>query len=41
MVKNKIPTLNINGTPIERKGEANFLGLFINEHINWNTHILI
>ena len=26
-------------TYIERKREANFLGLFINEHMNWNTHI--
>ena len=39
MGKNKIPTLKINGTPIERKREANVLGLFINEHIHWNTHI--
>ena len=39
MGKNKIPTLKINGTPIERKREANFLGLFINEHMNWNAHI--
>ena len=39
MGENKIPTLKINGTPIERKRETNFLGLFINEHINWNTHI--
>ena len=36
---NKIPTLKINGTPIERKRETNVLGLFINEHMNWNTHI--
>ena len=34
MGENKIPTLNINGTPIERKRETNFLGLFINEHMN-------
>ena len=39
MGKNKIPTLKINGTPTERKREANSLGLFINEHMNWNTHI--
>ena len=39
MGTNKIPTLKINGTPIERKREANFLGLSINEHMNWNTHI--
>ena len=39
MVTNKIPTSKINGTPIERKREANFLALFINEHMNWNTHI--
>ena len=41
MGENKIPTLTINGTPIERKREAHFLGLFINEHMNWNTHIFI
>ena len=39
MGENKIPTLKINGTPIERKRETHFLGLFINEHMNWNTHI--
>ena len=39
MGENKIPKLNINGTPIEMKRETNFLGLFINEHMNWNTHI--
>ena len=39
MGTNKIPILKLNGTPIERKREANFLGLFINEHMNWNTHI--
>ena len=39
MGKNKIPTLKINVTNIERKREANVLGLFINEHMNWNTHI--
>ena len=39
MGENKIPTLNTNGTPIERKREAHFLGLFINEHMTWNTHI--
>ena len=39
MGENKIPTLKINGTHIERKRETNFLGLFINEHMNWNTHI--
>ena len=39
MGENKIHTLKINGTPIERKRETNLLGLFINEHMNWNTHI--
>ena len=39
MGENKIPTLKINGTPIERKREEKILGLFINEHMNWNTHI--
>ena len=29
MGENKIPTLKINGTTIERKREANFLGSFI------------
>ena len=36
---NEIPTLKINGTPIERKREAHFLGVFINEHMHWNIHI--
>ena len=39
MEKIKTPILKINGSRIERKREANFLGLFINEHMNWNTHI--
>ena len=39
MGKNKMPTLKMIGTSIERKREANCLGLFINEHMNWNTHI--
>ena len=39
MGENKIPTLKINGTPIERKRQANVLGSFIIEHMDWNTHI--
>ena len=40
MGTNKIPILKINGTPIERKRESKFqIGLFIDEHMHWNTHI--
>ena len=39
MGKNKIATLKINGTPIKRKREAHFLGLFNNEHMHLDTHI--
>ncbi len=31
--------LNNENTPIERVSDFNFLGLTINEHLNWNSHI--
>ena len=34
-----IPNLSINGYPIDRVHEFNFLGLTIDEHLNWNGHI--
>ena len=34
-----IPTLHINGQNIERVPEFNFLGLIIDEHLNWDAHI--
>ena len=33
-----IPSLIINGTNIEKVNEFNFLGLTINEFMNWNSH---
>ena len=33
-----IPHLTINDTVIERVTEFNFLGLTINEYMNWNSH---
>ena len=35
---NDIPSLMINNTLIEQVTEFNFLGLTINEYINWNSH---
>ena len=34
-----IPTIHINGQPIERVTEFNFLGLIIDQHLNWEAHI--
>ncbi len=31
--------LNIENTPIDRVSDFNFLGLTINEHLNWKGHI--
>jgi hypothetical protein len=31
-------SLNIDGTKIDRVTDFNFLGLMINEHLNWKTH---
>ena len=36
---NLIPNLKINSEPIERVTEFNFLGLTIDEHLNWSPHI--
>ena len=34
-----VPTLTIDGHDIERVVEFNFLGLTIDQHLNWNPHI--
>ena len=31
--------LSISGTPIERKSEARFLGVIIDESLNWSIHV--
>ena len=40
LTQDKIPTLLFNNVQIERKTDANVLGLLINEHLNWNNHLL-
>ena len=39
ITENDIPCLVINNTLIERVTEFNFLGLTVNEYMNWNSHI--
>ena len=39
ITENDIPHLMINNTLIERVTEFNFLGLTVNESMNWNSHI--
>ena len=34
-----IPDIRINDSPIERVTDFNFLGLQIDQHLNWNAHI--
>ena len=38
-INNIIPTLKINSETIENVSEFNFLGLTIDEHLNWKPHI--
>ena len=38
MTDSDIPQLEINNTPIERATEFNFLGITINEFMNWGSH---
>ena len=38
MTDSDIPQLEINNTPIERITELNFLGITINELMNWGSH---
>ena len=38
-IKSCIPDVRINNQSIERVSEFNFLGLTIDEHLNWNAHI--
>ena len=38
-IDNCIPNLKINSEPIERVTEFNFLGLTIDEHLDWSPHI--
>ena len=35
-----IPDIRINDAPIEKVTDFNFLGLQIDQHFNWNAHIL-
>ena len=37
--KIKEVVLNMNDTPIERVSNFDFLGLTLNEHLNWKPHI--
>ena len=39
ITENNIPCLVINNTLIERVTEFNFLGLTVNEYMNWNSHV--
>ena len=34
-----IPDIRINDSPLERVTDFNFLGLQIDQHLNWNAHI--
>ena len=36
---NLVPNITINNIMIERVEDFNFLGITINEMLNWNTHI--
>ena len=38
-IKSSISDVRINNQSIERVPEFNFLGLTIDEHLNWNAHI--
>ena len=38
-IENITPTLSINGNEIERVTDFNFLGLTIDQHMSWNSHI--
>ena len=38
-IQNIVPAVNINNILIERVQNFNFLGIVINEQLNWNTHI--
>ena len=35
----EIPEIKINNTPIQRVSEFNFLGLMLDESLNWNAHV--
>ena len=34
-----IPNLNISNTPIKHAKDFNFLGLTLNENLNWTSHV--
>ena len=38
-IEKHIPKISINGTEIERVSEFNFLGIVINENMDWSSHI--
>ena len=37
-IKDKIPNLHLDGIPIERVKQFNFLGIVLDEHMTWNAH---
>lgn len=37
----KLPALKVNNVDVKRVADTNFLGIIINETLNWNTHIKI
>ena len=38
-IKNKVPQIILNETPVERVVNFDFLGIFLNEHMTWTSHI--
>ena len=37
-IQDKIPNLHLDGIPIERVKQFNFLGIVLDEHMTWNAH---
>ena len=38
-INNKVPQIILNETPVERVVNFDFLGIFLNEHMTWTSHI--
>ena len=38
-IQDAVPNLRINGIPLERVQNLNFLGLILNENMSWKPHI--
>ena len=38
-IKNKVPQIILNETPVERVVNFDFLGIFLDEHMTWTSHI--